>query len=104
MKIAGMFFQAPTLSGVLGLITGSLIIIGTVYKVGISINDGTIRNHPEILRQLVFWPFSIVFAIRMAAAFGLFLNKMPQKILMVMLFYIPSAVLLAYIGGIFSTI
>lgn len=99
MKILGIKFVPPTLSKIIGLLLACLIVIGMIYGIGASIDDGSVTNKPEVLRHVIFWPFSIVLAIRFAYAFGLSENSFPKKICMVMAFYIPVGFVLAIIGG-----
>ena len=99
MQILGIKFVRPTLARIFWLLPACFIVIGFVYGVRTSIDDGSVTRDPETLRHLVFWPFSLALAIRFAHAFGLSENPMAQKIFMTMIFYIPIGLARAIAGG-----
>ena len=100
MKIIGIEFAWPTLLVAFRLLLACIIVTLFIYGVRVSIDDGSVKNMTEVLRHLMFWPFSIVLAIRIAHAFGLALNSFPKKIFMVFIIYIPVGAILAIIGGV----
>ena len=100
MEIIGIEFEWSTLLVAFRLLLACIVVTFFVYGAKVSIDDGSVKNMPEVLRHLVFWPFSIVLTIRIAHAFGLILNSFPKKVLMVFIIYIPVGVILAIIGGV----
>jgi len=98
MKVLGIEFARPTFKKAFFLLLSSLIVAGFIYGIKISIDDGSITNKPEILRQIIFWPFSLALALRYADAFGLSRNPFIKKLLMIFIFYIPVGLVLAAIA------
>jgi hypothetical protein len=99
VEILGIKFVRPTLSKIIGLLLACFIVTGMIYGIGTSIDDGSVTKEPELLRHIIFWPFSLVLAIRFAHAFGLSENLLAKKFLMVLAFYMPVGLALAIIGG-----
>jgi hypothetical protein len=91
MQISGVNFSFPTPGKIFWMLSACLIVTLTLYGIGTSIDDGSIKNQPEVLRHLMFWPFSLVLALRIAYAFGLSENTLSKKVLMVVIFFIPVA-------------
>lgn len=103
MKLLGLDFKMPKFFTAFSLILATLIVTGTIYGIRVSIDDGTVTNKPELLRQIMFWPFSLVLAIRFTNAFWQPGSSWHQRIAMTLLFYIPIGLALAYVGGILPT-
>ena len=95
----GIKFTWPSVEALIFLFIATLIVSGMIYGVRNSIEDGSLTNKPELLRQIVFWSFSPVLAIRFAHAFGLNENSFRSKVLMIAMFYVPVGLVLAEIGG-----
>jgi len=100
MQVAGVKFSLPTLTKIFWMFSACLIVTLILYGIGSAIDDGEIKNQPELLRHLMFWPLSIVLALRIAHAFGLAENTLLKKLLMVFMFFIPVAFVQSFVVGI----
>ena len=100
MQIIGIKFSLPTPAKAFWMLSACLIVTLMLYGIGLSIENGDIKNKPELLRHLMFWPFSLVLAFRIAYAFGLSENIFPKNLLMVFMFFIPVAFIQSFVAGI----
>ncbi|MCL2341060.1 MAG: hypothetical protein FWC49_05090 [Proteobacteria bacterium] len=100
MHIAGVHFSLPTPGKIFWMLSACLIVTVSLYGVGALIDEGSIKNQPEVLRHCMFWPFSLVLAFRIAYAFGLSENTLSKKVLMIFMFFIPAAFVQSFVVGI----
>jgi small-conductance mechanosensitive channel len=100
MKCLCIEFTHPTLLRTFWLLLHCVIVILILYGVRISIEDGSLTNKPELLRQLLFWALSLALAIRIARDCGVSRNSFAKKLLMIFIIYIPTALILAVIAGV----
>lgn len=99
MRLATITFVPPTIGALLWLLVPSTFVGLSLYGLGAQIDSGEIDNDPELLRHLLFWPFSLGLAFRFASEFGLSANRFPQKLMMVLVFFFPIALVLAFVVG-----
>lgn len=99
MQIGGIKFSFPAPLKIFSLAMACFVVFGMIYGVGTSVDDGTIKNKPELLRHLVFWSFSFALAYKFAATFCSSENKFAKKLLVAFVFYVPIGLSLALAGG-----
>jgi len=71
-----------------------------LYGIRIAIEDGTVTNEPELLRNIMFGMFSPVICLRFCDLFGLRENNWFGMLQMFLLFYAPIGYLLAKLTGV----
>lgn len=79
----------------------SLIVIGMLYGIRTSIEDGEVTNEPELLRNLMFFPFSMALCFLFCRLIGLAKNDWPNRFMMLGIAYIPIGLFLGNIAGMF---
>lgn len=101
MKVPGMVFSRPTLVEIILFVIKFVIVIGMLYGIRSAIEDGEVTNKPELLRNLVFYSFSMALCFKFCRLIGLVKNDWPNRFMMLGIFYIPIGTFLGGIAGIF---
>jgi hypothetical protein len=71
-----------------------------LYGIRTAIEDGSIKNDPELLRGIMFGMFSPVICLRFCDLIGLRENTWPNRVLMFAMLYVPIGFLLAKLTGV----
>jgi hypothetical protein len=97
MKIIGMNFRRPRFGELIGFALSFLIVFLTVLGVSAAIHDGDIKNNPQLLQALVFYPFTLAICLRLCWMLGFANNKWPGRILMFTSLYVPTWIFFHYV-------
>jgi hypothetical protein len=93
-------FRKPKFLKVLLFCIECPIPVLMLYGIRIAIEDGTVTNEPELLRNIMFGMFSPVICLRFCDLFGLRENNWFGMLQMFLLFYVPVGYLLAKVVGV----
>jgi len=93
-------FRKPKVPKVLLFCIECAIPVLMLYGIRMQIEDGSITNEPELLRNIMFGMFSPVICLRFCDLFGLRENNWFGMLQMFLLFYVPVGYLLAKVAGV----
>jgi hypothetical protein len=101
MKIPGMVIDKPPILKTVLFCFEVMIAIGTLIGIRSAIEDGEITNDPEVLRNIMFYMFSLAVCFQFCRMIGLARNDWPNRFVMLGISYIPIGTILGIIAGIF---
>jgi len=99
VKVAGFAFHKPTLLKSLFFGKACIIVLLFMYGIRTAIEDGSVKNEPELLRQLIFYPFSLALCFKFCDLIGFRQNDWPRRLLIFAVFYAPMGFLLGKLSG-----
>ena len=100
VEYTDVIFSKPKVHKVLFFCIECAIPLLMLYGIRVAIEDGTVTNEPELLRNIMFGMFSPVICLRVCGLFGLRENNWFGMLQMFLLFYVPIGFLLAKLTGV----
>jgi len=100
VEYTDVIFRKPKIPKVLFFLIECTIPMLILYGIRVAIEDGTVTNEPELLRNIMFGMFSPVICLRVCDLFGLRENNWFGRLQMFLLFYVPIGYLLAKLTGV----
>jgi len=100
VEYTDIIFRKPKAVKICFFVVECTVPVLMLYGIRAAIEDGSVSNEPELLRNIMFGMFSPVICLRFCDLFGLRENNWFGRLQMFLLFYAPIGYLLAKVTGV----